>query len=136
MPIRQVASITIEDQRTLRVAPWDKSQVKEIEQAIAQANLGVSTSPDAAGLRVIFPSLTEESRGKLIRLAEQKLEQARVSLRRVRDKTWQEIQEQERAGSLSEDDKFRLKGELQKRIDEANRQLETLTAKKRSELES
>ncbi len=134
LPVKQVASVTIEDQRTLRVAPWDRSQIKDIEQAIAQSNLGVSTTPDSSGLRVIFPALTAESRARLIKLAEQRQEQARVSLRRARERVWQDIQEKERSGSFSEDEKFRYRDDLQKIVDETNQTLESLTEKKRHEL--
>src|SRR3972149_1766594 len=59
-PIKNVASIASEDPKTLRVTPWDKSTIKEIERGIAASNLGASAIADENGLRVIFPALTTE----------------------------------------------------------------------------
>ena len=55
VPLKNVASVSIEDPKTLRIAPWDKSQIKEIEKAIVSSNLGLSVAVDDSGIRVIFP---------------------------------------------------------------------------------
>ena len=133
-PLKHVAAIGIEDARTIRVTPWDKSQLSAIQTAIDTANLGLSVSPDSTGLRVIFPMLTEERRKMLIKLTGEKLEDARISVRKEREKVWNEIQAEEKAGSVSEDDKFKAKDELQKLIDEANKKLEDLAKKKEVEI--
>ena len=133
-PIKHLASITIEDPRSLRVTPWDKSQIKPIESAIAAANLGVSTIPDGASLRVIFPELTSDRRKALMKLAKEKLEEARIAVRQSRDEAWNDIQEKEKEGGMSEDDKFRYKDELQKYIDSANAKLEEILDKKEHEI--
>lgn len=135
LPIKHVAAISTEDALTLRITPWDKSQVKGIETAIASANIGVSTAPDSEGIRVIFPTLTEERRKMLIKLTNEKLEEARISMRKEREKSWNEVQEMERTGGIGEDVKFRLKEELQKIVDEGNNKFDTLAAKKREEIE-
>lgn len=134
LPLKQVAAVAIEDARSLRVNPWDKNQTKEIETAITSANLGVSVAPDANGLRIIFPELTEDGRKKLVKLIQSKLEAARVSIRQARDKVWGEIQTAERGGKITEDEKFRLKDELQKIIEQGNRELEVITGKKEKEI--
>ncbi|HOO48179.1 MAG TPA: ribosome-recycling factor, partial [Candidatus Paceibacterota bacterium] len=59
-PIKNIASISVEDSKTLRIAPWDKNQVRLIEGAINEADLGLSVLSDADGVRVIFPMLTTE----------------------------------------------------------------------------
>lgn len=135
-PIKHVAAINTEDARTIRVIPWDKGQMKAIEQAISDANLGVSTSPDSAGIRVIFPMLTEERRKQLMKVVSDKMEEARISLRQEREKVWSEIQAQEKDGQLSEDEKFRAKDELQKIVDEGNIKLEELADRKEKEIMS
>lgn len=134
LPLKQVAAVTIEDARTLRVAPWDKTQMKEVESAITAENLGVSITSDQTGIRVTFPELTAESRARLLKVVKAKFEEARVSVRQARDKVWSTIQETERAGTLAEDDKFRAKEELQKIVDENNRTLEEIMAKKETEI--
>lgn len=133
-PIKHIASISTEDAKTLRVTPWDKSQIKSIETAIAQSNLGISTAPDSSGLRVIFPDLTEDRRKTLVKLLKDKLEDARISIRKEREKVWNDIQDKERAGEMSEDEKFRGKDDLQKLVDEANQKLEGLADKKEAEV--
>lgn len=135
-PLKHVAAISIEDARTIRVTPWDKSQLSAIQTAIDVANLGLSVSPDSTGLRVIFPALTEERRKMLIKLMGEKLEDARISVRKEREKIWSDIQAEEKAGKASEDDKFKAKDELQKLIDEANKKLEELSKRKEFEIMS
>lgn len=134
--IKHVASIAIEDPRTLKINPWDHSMIKNIESAIAAANLGVSTSPDSSGVRVIFPELTVERRQSLLKIVGTKLEEARISVRKERDKYWSDIQDKERSGEISEDDKFKNKDILQKEIDQCNANLEGLANKKEQELTS
>lgn len=134
MPLKQVANVGVEEARVLRVSPFDASLGKEIEKAIVAADLGVGTSSDGATVRVLFPELTSERREQLVKIAKQKLEEARVSLRGERDHVWNDIQAQERDGSITEDDKFRLKEDLQKKIDAANKALEDLFHKKEAEI--
>lgn len=134
MPLKQVGNIGIEDPRTLRVTPWDASLVKDIERGIVAANLGLGTATDAAGIRVTFPELTSERREQLIKVAKGKLEEARTTLRVARDETWKTIQEEERASTLTEDDKFRLKDELQKKVDAANEAMEKAFEAKEKEM--
>jgi len=136
MPIMQVASMTTEDARTLRVAPWDKGQVKGIEKAITFANLGVSVSVDDQGIRVHFPELTSERRQGLIKIAKERCEQARISLRIERDKVWSDIQEQEHTGTVTEDAKFVAKEELQKIIDATHAELEKMLERMQEEIMS
>ena len=119
-PLRGVANIGIEDARTLRVTAWDPSLVKDIERAITNANLGVGITADASGARVGFPELTAERREQLVKVAKQKLEEARTTVRIARDDVWKEIQEKVRDSNLTEDDKFSLKDELQEKVDGAN----------------
>lgn len=134
VPLKNVASVSIEDPKTLRIAPWDKSQVKEIEKSILASNLGLSVATDEAGIRVIFPQLTTETRMKLVKVLKEKLEEARITVRRERESSWEDIQKQEKEGKLTEDEKFRAKDDLQKVIDEANQSLENIFEKKEKEV--
>ena len=132
--LKNVASIGIEDPKTLRIAPWDKTQIKGIEKAIQGANLGLSLATDEAGIRVIFPQLTTESRQTLVKVLKQKLEDARIAVRKERENTWDDVQTKEKDGVMTEDEKFRAKEELQKYVDEANNNLEAIFSKKESEV--
>ena len=134
LPINQIANVGVEDAKTLTVSPWDVNQIKEIEKAITDANLGVSVSVGGTGIRVSFPDLTSERRALLIKTAKEKLEKARVSLRSERDTVWDEIQRQEKDGEIGEDEKFRLKEQMQKIVDELNKKLGELFNKKETEI--
>ena len=136
MPLKQVGNVSTEDARTLRVSAFDASILKDIERAITAANLGVGTSSDGSSVRVTFPELTSERREQLVKFAKTKLEEARTTMRLARDEAWKEIQEREREGTLTEDDKFALKEELQKKVDAANGELEKAFERKESEMSS
>lgn len=134
LPLNQVGSVGIEDARTLRISPWDASQVKAVEKAIVDADLGLSVVTDSSGVRVIFPELTGERRQQLVKLAKSKLEDARVSVKAVRDDIMKTIDAAEKAGDMSQDDKFAAKEEAQKLVDAANRALEARFAEKEAEI--
>lgn len=136
LPLKQVGAIGVEDPRTLRLTLWDKSGMRSVESALQAANLGVSITADADSIRIIFPELTSEKRQILSKLTRDKVEQAKISLRQERERTWNEIQAKEKAGELSEDDKFRLKNDLQKIIDEAGKRLEDAGKRKEAEIAS
>jgi len=133
-PIPNVASVTIEDARTLRIVPWDKSVTKSIEKGITDADLGVSVAVDDLGLRVIFPELTAERRGLLAKIAGEKSEHAKITLRGHRNEAVKELEAAEKEGGMSKDELFRLKEELQKLIDAANASLEAIAKKKQDEI--
>ena len=132
--VKNIASIAIEDPKTLRIGPWDKNQIKEIEKAIITSNLGLSTAVDDSGIRVIFPQLTSENRQKLVKVLKEKLEDQRIVVRKIRESAWNDIQEKEKNGELTEDEKFRNKEELQKIINKANKNLEEIFSKKEKEV--
>lgn len=129
-PISHVAAISVEDARTLMVSPWDKSVLKDIEKAIVMSGLGLGVSVSGTGVRVTFPELTSERRTALTKVVRAKLEDARVVIRRDREKVWDDIQAKERDGAMSEDDKFHFKEELQKIVDETNKKLEEIAERK------
>lgn len=135
MPINQVGSVNIEDARTLRISVWDKSAVSAIEKAIREADLGISTASDSDGVRVIFPELTSERRLQLMKLAKAKLEDARISVRGVRDEIMKSLDKQQKDGDISEDEKFTHKEKVQSQVDTTNRSLEALFDKKEAELQ-
>ena len=134
VPINQVGTIGIENARTLRVSVWQSDTISALEQAIMDANLGVSVSTDSSGLRVSFPELTSERREQLIKLAKQKLEEARMRVRGARDEAVRVIDKDEKDGKISEDQRFTKKDAIQKQVDEANKKLEALFNQKEKEI--
>ena len=133
VPLKNIASLSIEDPKTLRVVLWDKNQIKSVEKAIVGANLGLSVAMDDAGLRIVFPQLTTETRQALVKVLKEKLEEARITARRERERVWDDIQVKEKTGKLTEDEKFHGKDELQKIMDEVNKNLESLFSRKEKE---
>lgn len=130
VPVKHVAAINIEDPRTLRITPWDKSQTKALETGIMAANLGLSVIADGEGLRLAFPELTGERREQFVKLVKEKMEEARVSLRKEREKVLSDL------NSLSDDEKFKAREELQKLVDKGNADFEVIADKKEVELRS
>lgn len=133
-PLKTVASVSVEDAKTLLVSLWDNSLVSNVQKGIEVANLGLSVSPAGSSLRVIFPELTTERRTALAKVINNKLEEAKVSLKKERERVWQDIQEKNRSGDISDDEKFRLKDEIQKMIDDSNKNLEERAGQKVSEI--
>lgn len=134
MRLNQVANISIEDAKTLRVVPWDKSQIKDIEKAIVQAGTGLGVAVDDKGVRLIFPELTSERRNNFVKMAKEKLEEARIRLRAARDEVWKDIQNKEKEGKIGEDEKFRLKEEMEKLVEEAQKKLHGEFERKEKEI--
>jgi ribosome recycling factor len=132
--IKELAAITIEGARTIRIAPWDKSQTKEIEKAITAANLGVSVVVDDQGLRVNFPELTSDRRVQIAKQAKEKLEEAKKQIRSHRDHVVRDIQTKEKDGKMGKDDAFRANKDAQKIVDDCNKKLEEAAAKKEKEI--
>jgi ribosome recycling factor len=134
MPVSQVANITIEDPRTLRIAPWDNANIKPIEKAILISNTGLSVAVDDKGLRVSFPPLTTESRGNFVKLAKAKLEDAKVALRQERNRVNDDLNTKKKDSEMSEDEVIRAKAEVDKLIKEGTDKLEVLSQKKEQEI--
>lgn len=134
MPVNQVANISIEDPRMLRISPWDASQIRAIEKAIQEADLGISAAVDEKGIRIAFPELTGERRTELQKNAKAKLEEARVRMRTERESVLKDIDKKVKDNAMTEDDKFKARAELQKIIDEAGSNFESLLSKKEKEI--
>lgn len=134
MPVTNVATVTSEDARTLRITPWDNSMIKPIEKGITLANLGLSVSVDDKGLRVSFPSLTTETRSTFVKMAKAKVEEAKIALRQERNKVNDDLNTKKKDGSMGEDDCLRAKTEVDKLIQDAGNGFETQGGRKEKEL--
>lgn len=133
-PLRELAAISVEDARTLRIIPWDMSLLKTIEKGITDANLGVGVSTDDQGLRVAFPELTSERRAQLSKIAKDKTEQAKVTLRSHRTDALHALETASKEGGMGKDELQRLKTEVQKLIDAGNEALAKVLEKKEVEI--
>jgi ribosome recycling factor len=133
-PIKQVASITTPDPKTIMIAPWDKDNLVNIEKAVRESQLNLNPMNDGQVIRINIPPLNEERRKELVKVLNQKTEEARVSIRKNREDVWGKIQEMEENGDIGEDDKFSGKEKLQKLIDEYNDKIEEIRGKKEQEI--
>lgn len=132
--LKELASVSVEDARTLRVVPWDKGVLKAIEKGITDADLGVGVSTDEQGLRVSFPELTSERRVQLSKIAGDRAEQAKVTLRSHRTDALKALEAAEEAGGMGEDEVARMKTEIQKLIDAGNDALAKILERKEQEI--
>ncbi len=134
-PLIQLASISVPEPRQILIQPWDKSVIKDIERAIQTSNLDLNPIIDSDNLiRINIPSLNEERRQSLIKLVDQKLEEAKVSIRNGREeiiKNWRSL---EKEGEISEDDLFANQKEIQKIVDQYNAQIKEVGEKKSQEI--
>lgn len=133
-PLKQAANITVPEARQIVISPWDKSILGLIEETIKKSDLGLNCSNDGAGVRINLPPMTEENRIDLVKVLNAKTEEARVSVRNVREDIWKEIQKQEKEGGMSEDDKFAGKDALQLVVDEHNKKIEESRKAKEEEI--
>lgn len=133
-PLKQIAAIAIPEARQIVISPWDKGSLVQIEAAIRESDLGFNPVNDGQVIRITLPALTEERRHDLVKALNSRAEESRIAVRTVREEIWKDIQDLERAGGISEDDKFHGKDELQKVVDEYNDKLETARKKKEAEI--
>ncbi|MEA2006654.1 MAG: ribosome recycling factor [Patescibacteria group bacterium] len=133
-PLKQVASISVQDARTIVITPWSKDSLVDIEKAVSESDLNLNPVNDGNVIRLVFPQLTEERRMELVKVMKKKTEEARIKVRKVREDAWDGIQKKEKDGKISEDDKFRQKDSLQGIIDEFNKKIEQLSDKKEEEV--
>lgn len=133
-PVNQLATITVPEPRLLVIQPWDKKFVKDVERAILKSELGLVPSSDGVHVRVPIPSLTEERRKELVKVAHRHAEEGRVAVRNIRREAKEMLEELEEAGDVSEDDSERGLEELQKLTDKAVADIDALLGAKDKEI--
>ncbi|KMS91082.1 ribosome recycling factor [Prauserella rugosa] len=133
-PLNQLASVNIPEARMAVVKPYDATQLAAIEKAIRDSDLGVNPTNDGSIIRVVIPQLTEERRKEMVKVAKQKGEEARVSVRSVRRKAKEELDRIGKDGEAGEDEVARAEKELQNLTDKYVAQVEELVKHKESEL--
>jgi ribosome recycling factor len=134
MDLKSVASITTPDARTIQIEPWDKNLVKEIEKALMSSGLGIT--PKVAGLviHLNLPPMTEENRKDLVKIIGQKAEQARISIRSLREDTRTKIMQDEKAKVISEDERFDLLEQLDKAVAKVNEKIQEVATEKEKDV--
>ncbi len=133
-PLKQVASISVLDTRTLSVQVWDKSLAPTIEKAIRESGMGLNPALDGQSIRVPIPPLTEERRKEYVKLVRRLAEESKIALRNVRRDAIQAIERAEKEKLISEDDKNRGKKEADALIHKFERLIDDSVAKKEKEI--
>ena len=132
--MKALASIIVADAKTLTIEPWDKSILAAIETAARNSPLGINPVNDGKLLRLPLPELTADRRAELIKVLYQKLEAARISLRRLRDENKKDIEKKETAGELSEDEMYKQIEVLDKTVKEYNEIIKKIGEEKAKEI--
>lgn len=133
-PLKSLAAISTPEPRQILIQPWDRSLLPAIEKAIQTSPLGINPIADKDTIRLSLPTLTEERKRDLVKLLKEKLESARIQVRRLRDEAMKAIEAEEKAKTISEDEKFRKKQEVEKAVGEHNRKVEELGQTKEREI--
>jgi ribosome recycling factor len=116
-PLKQMASINVEDARTLAVSVFDKSITPDVEKAIMKSDLGLNPSTAGDVIRIPMPMLTEETRKGYIKQARAEAEAARVSIRSARRDANGMLKDLVKEKEISEDEERRGQDQIQKLTD-------------------
>ncbi|HCS27279.1 MAG TPA: ribosome recycling factor [Spongiibacteraceae bacterium] len=133
-PLSQVASINVEDARTLSVVPWEKQLVPAIEKAIMKSDLGLNPSTAGTVIRIPMPMLTEETRKGYIKQAKHEAENARVSVRNIRRDALTDFKDLQKAKEISEDEERKAADDVQKLTDKYIAEIDRELAEKEKDL--
>ncbi len=133
-PLNQVASVNVEDARTLALSVWDRSMIQDVERAIMKSDLGLNPATAGEVVRIPMPMLTEETRKGYIKQARSEAEAAKVSIRNARRDAMNLLKELAKEKDISEDDEHRGQDAVQKLTDNFIGKVDALLAEKETDL--
>ena len=134
MPLNQVATISTPDAKTISVQVWDQGNVKSVEKAIAEANLGLNPVTAGTMIRLPMPPLTADRRNELAKAAHKYAEHGRVSMRNVRREGMELLKKHEKDGTMSEDESRKSQTKVQELTDKSIREIDTTVAAKEADI--
>lgn len=132
-PIQQVGNVTVPEARIIRIAPWERNMLKEIEKAIQTSDLGINPSNDGSVIRLVFPELTEERRKDLVKEVKKKAEEGKVAVRNIRRDGNDSLKKLAKT-EISEDEIKQLEESLQKMTDKYIKDIDALMEVKSKEI--
>ena len=135
-PVAQMAAVSVPEPRTLMIAPWDASTLKEIEKAIQASDIGINPTNDGKAIRLNFPPLTEERRKDLCKDIKKQAEDSKVSIRSSRRDAIEKIKAQKKDGEITEDDVKQLEKKVQDLTDKYCKEADELANAKEKEIMS
>lgn len=133
-PLNQVANLSAPDPASIVIQPWDKNIIKEIEKSIQTSPLGLNPVNEGNIIRIPITPLTEEKRIEIVKIVSEKVEQAKVSIRNIREDIWKNIKEQKTEGKITEDDLYKYQKELQTIIDDNNERISKIGEEKETDI--
>ncbi len=133
-PLSQVANVSVDDSRTLKVTPWEKDMVKAIEKAIMTSGLGLNPNTQGVAIRIPLPPLTEERRRDLVKVVKNEAEQGRIAIRNIRRDANSEIKEALKEKMISEDEAHDGEEKIQKITDKFIKEVEKHLEAKEADL--
>ena len=133
-PINQVANVTVEDSRTLAVAPWEKQMVAVVEKAILNSGLGLNPSTAGNLIRIPMPPLTEERRRELVKVVKGEGEHAKIAIRNIRRDANSDFKDLLKEKEISEDESHQAEDNIQKHTDKYVASVDEVIAVKEKEL--
>ncbi len=133
VPLNQVANIAIPDPRMIMITPWDKSQIKNIEKGIINANLGFNPISDGNVVRVQIPALTEETRKELVKNIKKEGENTKITVRNARKEANSELEKLTKEG-ISENLRDIEKDNVQKMTDKYTKTIDEMVDLKEKEV--
>ena len=133
-PIKDMASISISDARTLVISPFDRSTIKAMEKAILMSDVGITPANDGQVIRLVFPQLTEERRKALVKQVKGMGEDAKVAIRNLRRDANDEVKKAKKDGSMTEDEVSASEKSIQDVTDKLIKNVDAITAAKEKEL--
>lgn len=134
MLLKELASITISDPKTILIQPWDATVIPDLERAIANSNLGMTPNNDGKVVRINVPPLSEERRKELIKTVKDMAEKSRVSMRTVRRDSNDKLKKLKADKLVSEDDEFKAHEQVQKLTDKYIKEIDVMLQDKESQL--
>ena len=133
-PIQQMAAVSVPEARTLLIAPWDKSTLKEIEKAILTSEIGINPQNDGTSIRLNFPPLTEERRKDIVKDIRKKGEEAKVAVRNQRRDALDKLKSLKKGNTITEDDEADGEKKIQNLTDKFCKEIDELASAKEKEI--
>jgi ribosome recycling factor len=134
VPLKQVASVSTPDARTLVIQAFDKNVVGDIRKAIEKSDLGITPNLDGSTIRLTVPPLNEERRKDLVKVVKKKAEDGKIAVRNVRHKAHDDLKEQLKKHEITEDDNKRMQDQLQKLTDRFVKEIDSLVTSKEKDI--
>ena len=134
MPLSQVATVAVQDARTLTITPWEKPMVAVVEKAIFASDLGLTPNTAGQVIRINLPPLTEQRRKELSKHVHAEGENAKVAVRNVRRDAMQQVKELLKEKKITEDEERRAEEDIQKLTDKSVKDVDGVVKSKEDEL--